>query len=310
MKKVVLILATIEDTQSLYMQKKLYKLGYSSVIVDSRIFPENVNLTYDINPLMNGYISFNDAKDKIDLSDIVGIYYRVVKGILKPNEEDTLLKNVVHLNNEAYFNSFLQMLNHCNWVNSPESIINHQKKPYQLQLLKQEGILIPETYITNDIEFVNKKFNQGDKQFIFKPVRGWANTELLTKEMLEQEDSSGLLKRTPITLQEYIKGENLRIYVIGENVFPVKINTKDIDSRESSDNVHEKTELPEEIVDACIKVTKTLNFAYSAIDMIKTANDQYYLLEANATPIFLNDELSLGYPISDKICELLVKTHK
>ena len=116
-----------------------------------------------------------------------------------------------------------------------------------------------------------------------------------------------MLKFSPITLQRHIKGQDIRVYVIGENIYPVGIDSKETDSRASLDNKHYKTTIPTETEQMCLKTTKLLNFAYSAIDIKKTEENEYFILEANATPIFLNDEKACNYPISEKICELLLK---
>lgn len=301
----VIIIGTKDDYQSVYMHNKLLKYGVKPHIFDTRNFPNSLFFAFDVNSPSNGYLKLPDSDKRIEFDSIVGCYIRAFKGVVYSNDKDPLLREVVYWNNEAGLGSFCRIIN-CNWVNSLDSVITHRYKPFQLQIMKKNGIKIPETIITNDPEQVIELCNGGEENFIYKPIRGWANTAILKKTDMTKERLASL-QYSPITLQQCIKGQDIRVYVIGDEVFPVGIDSSDIDSRATRDNKHFQVEIPTEIAQMCIKIKNLLGFAYTAIDMKRTEEGEYIVFEANATPIFVNDENDCGYPIGDKICELLIK---
>lgn len=303
--KNVIIIGTKEDYQSVHMHNKLLRFGVKPYIFDTRDLPNSLFFTFDVNSPAGGYIKLPDSDKKIDFDTIVGCYIRAFKGVVYSNDKDPLLREVVYWNNEAALGSMCRVLQ-CNWVNSLDSVIFHRYKPFQLQIMKKSGIKIPETIITNDPEQVIELCNGSEENYIYKPIRGWANTEILNKSDMTKERLASL-QYSPITLQQCVKGQDIRVYVIGDEVFPVGIEANEIDSRATRENKHFKIEIPNEIAQMCIKVRELLGFAYTAVDMKRTENGEYFVFEANATPIFVNDETDCGYPIGDKICELLIK---
>ena len=303
--KNVIIIGALDDQQSVYMYKKLFKFGVNPYIFDTRNLPNNVLFSYDVNSPSGGYLQLPELDKKIYFETIKGCYIRAFKGVVYSKEKDPLLREVVYWNNEAALGSLCRILS-CNWVNSLESVITHRYKPLQLQLMKQNGIKVPETLITNDPDAVKKLCLESDSEYIYKPIRGWANTAILKKEDLEDERLSSV-RYSPITLQQCIKGQDIRVYVIGDEIFSVGIESSDVDSRSSENNKHFRIEIPDDIKKMCIKICKMMGLVYTAVDMKRTENGEYFVFEANATPVFINDEIDCKYPISDKICELLLK---
>lgn len=303
--KNVIIIGTKDDYQSVYMHNKLLKFGVKPYIFDTRDFPNSLFFTFDVGSPSGGYIKLQDSDQRLEFDTIVGCYIRAFKGVVYSDDKDPLLREVVYWNNEAALGSFCRVLQ-CNWVNSLESVVTHRYKPFQLQIMKKNGIKIPETVITNDPEQVLELCNGSEENYIYKPIRGWANTAILNKADMKKERLSSL-QYSPITLQQCVKGQDIRVYVVGDEIFPVGIESKDIDSRATRENKHYRIEIPKDIQEMCKKIRDLMGFAYTAIDIKRTEEGEYYVFEANATPIFVNDETDCGYPIGDRICELLIK---
>jgi glutathione synthase/RimK-type ligase-like ATP-grasp enzyme len=99
--------------------------------------------------------------------------------------------------------------------------------------------------------------------------------------------------------------------VVGEKIFAAKV-----DSQKNEDTKidwrKKKTpfvsyDLPEQISEKCLVMTKKLNLEFGAIDMIRKPNGEYVFLEINPNGqwVWLDTEASLK--ISDEIINLLVQ---
>lgn len=301
MKKTVIVIGTKDDYQSVHVYNSLLKFKCVPIMFDTRLFPKQMTFSYNTLTPMDGYFKFNNSKQIINISSITGAYYRWYKGILRDNI-DNYYGELDYWNNESSLNSFLRMLD-CKWVNTPEASKLHTYKPLHLKKMKIAGIKIPDTLITNDINLL-QELRKKEDLFIFKPVRGWDSPKLLNDNNAYNEMISKI-PNVSFTVQKYIEGTDIRAYVVGNEVFSVEIFSSEIDSR-GQDKEHKKFKLPKEMENICLKITSELGLYFSAIDMKKTKDDEYYILEANATPIYINDEKICGYPITEKICEYLV----
>lgn len=301
MKKTVIVIGTKDDYQSVHVYNSLFDFGCNPVMFDTRLFPSQMTFSYNILSPMDGYFKFNGSDRVIELSTVSGAYYRWFKGILR-SPSMTYEEELDYWNNESSLNSFLRMLD-CNWVNTPSASKLHTYKPLHLKKMKIAGINLPHTTITNDLSLINH-LKESEGKFIFKPVRGWDSPKLLNDEK-SYEEMIPRLSKVSFTVQEYIEGTDLRVYVVGNEIYPVEIIASDIDSREG-ESEHKRTTLPPDICEVCLKITSALGLYFSAIDMKRSKDGEYFVLEANATPIYVNDENICGYPITQKICEYLV----
>ena len=123
----------------------------------------------------------------------------------------------------------------------------------------------------------------------------------LTKERLDE------LKSSPVQLQEFIDGTDIRIMVMGDEVFPAQIKASTIDFRADDNSEISAVEIPKEVEADSIKVKNLLKLNYSGIDVRKSKNGEYVFIEANPAPMFYHFEKMTKYPITDKLIELLQK---
>lgn len=118
---------------------------------------------------------------------------------------------------------------------------------------------------------------------------------------------------SPTQLQEYVeKAFELRITVIGEKVFAVKIDSQvneetKIDWRlHTKMNPHSIFELPSKIENFCVDFLKEQGLVYGAMDFIVTPKDEYYFLENNPFGQYLWLEIETNVPLTEEICNLLI----
>lgn len=183
-------------------------------------------------------------------------------------------------------------------------------KPYQAQLIRKAGFLIPETLITNDPSLV-KEFYSEHKRIIYKSISA---VRSIVQEF-EVQDLARLeqIRWCPTQFQAFIVGTNLRVHVMGDKVFPTAINSDAVDYRYASRQIGEHAELREvelsdEVAEKCIALSKILELPLAGIDLKVTPDDEVYCFEVNPSPAFSYYESSTGQSISEAIAKYLMQS--
>ncbi len=175
-------------------------------------------------------------------------------------------------------------------------------KPAQLALLLQAGLPVPETLWTNDPEAV-RRFATG-RRVAYKPVTGGAATKELTAEDLTDE-RLGALEAAPVTFQELLPGEDIRVYVLdGEIIASLRIVTSALDFRQNEERI-EQIELPPEVARQCVKAAEVLGMRWTGMDLKRGADGVLKFLELNASPMFLGFDARAGTDILGRFCRAL-----
>lgn len=127
-------------------------------------------------------------------------------------------------------------LSHARWMNPLSSTGIVDCKPYQLFLAQEVGLTVPKTTITNNPEAVSKMFDKADNgRVVFKTLTRLfipPDKQVLTREI--QRDFTTLsrisITKCPAIYQELVeRRSDLRITVVGDKVFPVRIDSQALD---------------------------------------------------------------------------------
>ncbi len=200
---------------------------------------------------------------------------------------------------------------------APGKIVNRStpqgsnaSKPYQAQLIRKSGFLIPETLITNDPTLVMEFYSE-HKRIIYKSISAIRS---IVQEF-EPQDLARLeqIRWCPTQFQAFVAGTNLRVHVIEDRVFPTAINSDAVDYRYASRQIGKNAELREvelsdEIAEKCIALASDLELPLAGIDLKVTPDDEVYCFEVNPSPAFSYYESSTGQPISEAIAHYLMQT--
>ncbi|MEK7193684.1 MAG: MvdC/MvdD family ATP grasp protein [Patescibacteria group bacterium] len=211
------------------------------------------------------------------------------------------------------------------WMNKPvvaNRLLEHNKF-FQLKCASRHGLLVPRTIITNDPKNLLEFCRACGGSIAVKMLKGHLFVDsasgeiytLYTNRVSEDELRTHFesIRIAPVFAQEYIpKKLELRITIVGNNVFTCAIHSQD-STRTQDDwrrydfgNVrHEQFDLPNEVRDALLKLMKSWDLSFGAIDMILTPEGQYVFLEINPSGQWGWIEELTGMPISRAIAELL-----
>jgi glutathione synthase/RimK-type ligase-like ATP-grasp enzyme len=298
----ILILGNAQDDHAAYMYEVLTKANAEVEYLDTSLFPEQLKLSWQPHN-GQGCLHFPSGK-QLNLEDIHSIYWRNFNGVCIPSVGDSEQDDIAFRDAMSTVRSLFQACP-THWVNPWQAYQFHQEKPRQLNLAKQLGVTIPATLISNDPQQVTE-FAQVYDRVIFKPVYGGSHTQFVTKSHLAWERLKLALSVSPVTLQEYIAGTNIRSYVIGESVYSAEIRTDAIDFREDFQAKIIPLEIPAAIEQQCRAIAQAFHLEWTAIDWRRRDNGEYVFLEANPSPMFIYFEQQTGFPITQKLIELLI----
>lgn len=95
---------------------------------------------------------------------------------------------------------------------------------------------------------------------------------------------SGARLPHPVQIQPRLVGENIRVHVIGDDVFACAITTDAIDYRYGSDPRMRPIELPPAVRSWCIEITGLEGLRLSGIDLLRDRDGVYFCFEINPMP--------------------------
>ena len=298
----ILILGNSEDAHAAHLKNALTQAGATVDYLDTRLFPTKLRMSWQPNTQV-GCLTLPGGR-KLNLQDIYSVFWRNFSGIFVPSLKDSNQQRIAFNDAVSTLRSLMQACP-AHWVNSWQAYQFHKEKPLQLSKADQIGVTIPTSLVSNDPQQVIE-FAQSQKRVIFKPVYGGAHAQFVTESHLDPKRLSLALSLSPVTIQEYIPGTNIRSYVIGESVYSAEIRSNSLDFREDLEAELIPVELPEYVQQQCIAITNAMLLEWTAIDWRLSPQGEYVFLEANPSPMFLHFEHQTNFPITQQLVKLLM----
>ena len=298
----ILILGKAEDAHAAHINTVLTKADVNVEYLDTRLFPTKIKLAWQPHDSY-GCIQLSSGK-KIELKDIHSVYWRYFYNVHVPLMDDIKQQNIARRDSMTTVRSIFQACP-AHWVNSWQAYQFHQEKPLQLNLAKRLGVNIPATLISNTPQQVTQ-FAKSYGKVIFKPVYGGSHAQFVSKKHLETERLNLALKLSPVTLQEYISGTNIRSYVIRDSVYSAEIRTDAVDFRDDPLADIVPLDLPAEVEQQCKNIASAFMLEWTAIDWRRNLDNEYVFLEANPSPMFIYFEEQTGFPLTQELVQLLI----
>lgn len=187
-------------------------------------------------------------------------------------------------------------------IYNPLTASDALRKPYQLSRLAAAGLPVPETLWTNDPDAV-RRFAAG-RRVAYKPVAGGAATRELSPDDLTGERLDRL-GAAPVTFQELLPGEDVRVYVLdGEIVAAFRIEADALDFRQHESRI-EAIDLEPEVAALCQRASELLSLRFTGIDVKATADGRPRILELNGSPMFLGFDARAGTDVLGRLADAL-----
>jgi|SRR5690348_8063648 len=191
-------------------------------------------------------------------------------------------------------------------LNRPIAMTSNGSKPYQLQLLRSNGFLVPATLVTDEPDLV-REFARRHCKVIYKSISSNRSiVRLLSKHDLKRLSD---IRSCPTQFQQYIPGFDLRIHTIGSKWVGTAAHTAAVDYRYAQrDGLAVKFERFDGLRDVgkrCIRMAQILGLGLAGFDFRIAGSGEAYCLEVNPMPAFEYYEAQSGQPISLIVAEFL-----
>ena len=291
----ILIVTNKRDYTADYLISELNRQRIKFARFNTEDFPEKTILSFKLAAdSVSGYLEINS--EKINLVNITSIWYR------RPTKSELSNLAFDETSNDFAVNESWECLQglwrvlDCFWVSNPDKLYRAEFKPLQIKLAANLGFVVPTTLITNSPDNAKFFYDRHSKSIIYKPLKhsqlvrdeelGLIYTSRVTEDEVAKIDN---LQLAPGIFQPYIcKAFEVRVTVVGEKVFSVKLDTQDVPEAltdwrrvDASKITHTPHKLPSDIEEKSIELVKKLELAFGAIDLIYTPEGKYIFLEIN-----------------------------
>lgn len=183
-------------------------------------------------------------------------------------------------------------------ANRPRAMASNGSKPYQAALIRSLAFSVPATLVSNDPDEV-RAFWRAQGRVIYKSTSG---VRSIVHELTPVR--AAVLDRVrdlPTQFQELLEGTNVRVHVIGDEVFPVEIDATTLDYRyrEGEEaSTMTPTEIPDDIAERCRALSRALDLPLAGIDLFRDRAGCWWCFEVNPSPAYSCFEGPTGLPMA------------
>jgi hypothetical protein len=303
----ILVCGGLADGVTELVCARLNACGYPFRLLDLGVYPQGFEVNWrwqDGGP--SGYI--RSPQWTLDLAELTGVYARYpgpdgrlpLSG-LKPDEVATMYSE-----HDSGISALVDGLQ-CAVINRTGGGMSNNSKPYQALTIRQCGLLIPPTLVTNEPEDARAFYDEHNGEVVYKSISGIRS--IVRRMEPSQLQRLHLLANSPAQFQVFIPGDNIRVHTVGTRLFATRVRSEAVDYRYAHRDGFrvemEAATLPPPVVASCLKLARTLDLLVTGIDLKETSEGEYYCFEINPSPGFLYYEQNSRQPISLAIADLL-----
>lgn len=172
-------------------------------------------------------------------------------------------------------------------VNRLSAQASNGSKPYQAELIRAAGFPVPTTLVTTVPEAV-LAFCAEHGDVIYKSVSGVRSIVTTTGSDLRERIE--LIVNCPTQFQVRVPGTDVRVHVVGDDLFACEAISEAVDYRYARSQGMELTlrrvELPADCAQRCHSLATTLELPFAGIDLRRTPDGEWVCFEANPSPGF------------------------
>jgi glutathione synthase/RimK-type ligase-like ATP-grasp enzyme len=303
----ILVCGGLADSVTEFVCARLDECGYPYRLLDLGRYPEGFRIEARwMNGTPEGWIAGADWR--LDLASITGAYVRFLgpEGRISPPDLNETALQALHAENDTCLMTLFEDLP-CTVVNRLGGGMSNNSKPYQAMLLARCGFRVPATLVTSDPDAARAFHAACGGEVIYKSVSGIRS--IVRRLGPADLDRLDLLRHGPAQFQAYIPGCNVRVHVVGDQIFATRVRSEAVDyrygAREGHDVEMEPAAIPPAIADACLRISRELDLLLTGIDLKETPDGEFYAFEVNPCPGFLYYERHAGQPISAALAGLL-----
>jgi glutathione synthase/RimK-type ligase-like ATP-grasp enzyme len=197
------------------------------------------------------------------------------------------------------------------WVNDPGSEEIARRKLVQLEVARQVGLPVPRTLVTNDLararDFVRSCRTGAIAKSLASTLEGGYTRRVTPRDAALAER----LRAGPAILQERVSGLDLRVTIVGRQVFAMSMDARAGDPDdvrldwEKVSATARPAQLPPELRRRLVALLRALGLRYGAVDLRRRRGGGYAFLEVNPGGQWMHAEAATGHPIGATLARLL-----
>lgn len=250
------------------------------------------------------------ASVEINLTDITGVYVRAMDDTQLPELKGLPYHAPERQHSRAQHEALMTWLDltTARVANRPTANGSNGSKPWQTRLIAAAScdICTPDTIVSNDPAAV-RAFRDQHGELIYKSASGFRS---VVKPLRESDDERlNAIQWCPVQFQRRVPGRDVRVHVVGNEIFATRIISDAADyryaSRDGLETQLEAFEIPERLANACRKLSVDLNLPFAGIDLRIQDDTTTWCFEVNPCPGFSYYESHTGQPIAAAVARYL-----
>ncbi|MET8156740.1 ATP-grasp ribosomal peptide maturase [Sphaerisporangium sp. NPDC005289] len=248
---------------------------------------------------------------RVVLEQVRAVYYRRPTSYL--SEGPSQVERFVRTQSRFGLGGLLAALP-CPYVSHPWAINAAEHKPLQLATARRIGFEVPATLITNRADDA-RAFAAEHGPIVYKPLRATpyagpdgepATIWTAQVQLYDLDDSIG--GAAHLFQARVDKAADLRVTVVGERVFCVRLDSDLLDWRQDYDRLaYTVIEAPAGLAEGCVAYLDALGLRFGAFDFALTRDGVPVFLECNPNGQWAWLEDATGAPIAAAIADLLLE---
>jgi hypothetical protein len=299
----VLLWGLESDPPLAAVRKQLHELGVPTELVDQRqVLDTEIRL--DVAENVNASLRMRHRE--IALNAVTAVYVRPydtreLPAIANAGRQSSAWRHALEVDDIL-----------ASWSEiTPAFVVNrlgataaNSSKPYQLSEIRGLGFSVPETLITTD-PIAARAFWEHHNTVIYKSVS--AVRSRVARLRPEHLQRLGDISSCPTQFQQYIAGTDLRVHVVGDEVFATEVMCAGDDYRYPGQHPVEvrACPLPKDVEDRSRLLAAAMHLPVAGIDLRRTSEGDWFCFEVNPSPGFTFYEAATGQPIARAIARLL-----
>lgn len=300
------IIGSTEERHCMYLSAELERQGAKPIILDNapdRPFP----------------LTLNREETKYEDRSLNEIQTYFLRTLFLPTPAFLDEQAAVRVETEGYSAYAAERERYATWlsflqgislagkllVNPVDTLLLHFAKPYQMDLLQRASIPVPSTLITGDSDAV-LRFS-AHRDVVYKPVAGGALCRMLKPEDKTPERLNQL-QTAPVMFQEYIPGDDIRVFVLnGKVIAAFRMSADEVDFREAQTKP-EPFRIDETMESICLRACERLGLLFSGVDLKLQQDGSVILIECNPSPMFEGFDQVASQTVVSQLADFLISS--
>ncbi|MDX3760019.1 ATP-grasp ribosomal peptide maturase [Streptomyces sp. AK02-04a] len=306
----VLVVTNLDDPTADIVIAELHDRGVPVVRFDSGDFPATLSCSAFIGGTGGWRGSMQTPSRRAELGAVRAMYYRRPSGFSFPHL-DRQDERFAVAQARYGLGGVLTSLPGCLYVNHPNRIGDAEYKPAGLAAAAAAGFVLPPTLITN-VPDDARAFIKEHRRAIFKPISvplylvdGTSQTVPVTEVTADEIDDS-VAGTMHLFQQRVDKSADIRVTVIGEQIFAVRIDSGLLDWRtDYGTHTYTPVATPPTVQRAMRAYLKHFRLVFGAFDFALTDSGEWIFIECNPSGQWAWMEPPTGLPMTAALADLL-----